>query len=56
MIFVIIQTVSAELKLKIESGRFYKYLNSREKIRCWILDDNQRSKKFLVVKHLKIRC
>lgn len=48
-----VEAISAKFNLKIENGRFYKYMNSREKIKCWILDDSERSRKILSGKALK---
>ena len=48
-----VEAVSATIDLKIENGRFYKYINSRDKIKCWILDDSERSRKILKGKALK---
>ena len=48
-----VEALSAKLDLKIEKGRFYKYLNTRDKIKCWIIDDSERSRKILSGKALK---
>lgn len=48
-----IEAVSAKFDVKIENGKLFKYLDSREKIRCWILNDSERSKKILDGKALK---
>lgn len=48
-----VEALSAKLDFKIEKGRFYKYLNTRDKIKCWILDDSERSRKILSGKALK---
>ena len=48
-----VEAVSAKLDVKIENGKLFKYLDSREKIKCWILNDSERSKKILDGKALK---
>ena len=47
-----VEAISAKFDLKIENGRLYKYLNSREKIKCWIKDPI-RGEKILKGKALK---
>jgi len=48
-----VEAVSAKFDVKIKNGKLFKYLDSREKIRCWILNDSERSKKILDGKALK---
>ena len=48
-----VEAVSAKFDVKIENGKLFKYLDSREKIKCWILNDSERSKKILNGKALK---
>lgn len=48
-----VEAVSAKIKIKIEDGRLFKYINSRDKIKCWVLDNSERSKKILSGKALK---
>lgn len=48
-----VEAVSAKINIKIEDGRLFKYINSRDKIKCWVLDNSERSKKILSGKALK---
>lgn len=48
-----VEAISAKINLKLENGRFYKYIDSRDKIKCWVLDDSERSKKIISGKALK---
>lgn len=48
-----VQAVSAEIDIKFKSGRLYEFLDSRDKIKCWINLDTTRGKKILEGKALK---
>ncbi len=48
-----VQAVSAEIDVKFKSGRLYEFLDSRDKIKCWINLDTTRGKKILEGKALK---
>ena len=47
-----VEAISAKLDIKIEKGKLFKYLNSRDKIKCWIKDPS-RGEKILQGKPLK---
>ena len=48
-----VEAISAKISIKIEDGRLFKYINTRDKIKCWVLDDSEKSKKILGGKALK---
>lgn len=48
-----VEAISAEFDLKFESGKLYKYIKSRDQIKCWVLDNSKRSQKILNGKALK---
>ncbi len=48
-----VQAVSAEIDIKFKFGRLYEFLESRDKIKCWINLDTTRGKKILEGKALK---
>ena len=49
-----VEAIDAEIKLSIIEGRYLSFINTRQKISCWINDKNtERSKKILEGKALK---
>ena len=46
--------ISAVLDLKLEKGFYFQYLSSREKIKCWVHGNSERSQRILSGKALKI--
>ena len=48
-----VEAIDANIDIHLKHGRFYTYVNSRDKIKCWIKDDSIRSKKILSGKALK---
>ena len=45
---------SAVFDLKLEKGFYFQYLSSREKIKCWVHGNSERSQRILSGKALKI--
>ncbi len=45
--------ISADFRLKFEKGFLFKYLDSRDKIKCWIYEDSERNRKILEGKALR---
>ena len=39
--------ISANFKIKVEKGFFIKYLDSREKIKCWVDDKSEKGIKII---------
>jgi len=48
-----VEAIDAKIDFSLTKGRFYEYLNSRDKIKCWVKDESDRSKKILAGKALK---
>ena len=48
-----VEAVDANVNIHIKHGRYFEFVNSRDKIKCWIRDDSIRSKKILSGKALK---
>ena len=46
--------VSIDMDFKIEKGFYFKYLSSREKIKCWVHGNSERSNRILSGKALKV--
>ena len=48
-----VQAISAEVDLKLKKGRYFYYLDTRDKIKCWVNVNSKRGKKILEGKPLK---
>ena len=48
-----VEAISADFQFHLNQGRLFEFLESRDKISCWIHDDSDRSKKILSGKALK---
>tara|TARA_A100001011_G_C14261979_1_gene822865 strand:- start:150 stop:1310 length:1161 start_codon:yes stop_codon:yes gene_type:complete len=48
-----VQAISAEFDLKLKKGRYFYYLDTRDKIKCWVDVNTIRGKKILEGKALK---
>ena len=48
-----VQAISASISFSFTEGRYFQFINTRDKIKCWIRDDSTRSKKILEGKALK---
>jgi len=48
-----VEAISADFQFHLNQGRLFAFLESRDKISCWIHDDSDRSKKILSGKALK---
>ena len=46
--------ISAVLDLKLEKGFYFKYIESRDKIKCWVYGNSERDKRILKGEALKI--
>jgi len=46
--------ISASFKINIEKGFFYKYIESRDKINCWVHGNSERAKRILKGEALKL--
>ena len=42
-----VEAVSADINPSLQKGRLFQYINSRDKIKCWIKNDDSRSLKIL---------
>ena len=48
-----VQAISAEFDLTLKKGRYFYYLDTRDKIKCWVDVNTIRGKKILEGKALK---
>ena len=48
-----IEAIDASVNINFKHGRYFEFINSRDKIKCWLKDDSIRSKKILSGKALK---
>ena len=46
--------ISAVLDLKLEKGYYFKYIESRDKIKCWVHGNSERDKRILKGEALKL--
>lgn len=48
-----VEAVGAKVNINISPGRLFEYIDTRQKIKCWINDNSERSQKILKGKALK---
>tara|TARA_B100000989_G_scaffold298940_1_gene291222 strand:- start:567 stop:1724 length:1158 start_codon:yes stop_codon:yes gene_type:complete len=48
-----VEAVGANININISQGRLFEHIDSRQKIKCWINDNSERSQKILKGKALK---
>ena len=48
-----VEAVDAKVNINISPGRLFEYIDNRQKIKCWINDNSERSQKILKGKALK---